>query len=77
VQEAGAALHVEPENADALADAVLYLCEHPEVAEQLGQRGRTYVQGRFDYDTLTAQLDARLTLMLEEMEMISQYDARL
>jgi colanic acid biosynthesis glycosyl transferase WcaI len=76
VQEAGAALHVEPENADALVDAVLYLCEHPEVAEQLGQQGRMYVQGRFDYDTLTAQLDARLTLMLEEMEMISQYDAR-
>ncbi len=67
VQEAGAALHVEPENADALVAAILYLCEHPEVAEQLGYCGRAYIQGRFDYDTLTATLDARLTRMLEEM----------
>jgi glycosyltransferase involved in cell wall biosynthesis len=64
VQEARAALHVEPENADALASAVLSLYDHAEVVEQLGQRGRAYVQGRFDYDTLTAALDAQLAIVL-------------
>jgi glycosyltransferase involved in cell wall biosynthesis len=67
VQEARAALHVEPENAEALVSAILYLYDHPEVAEQLGQCGRAYVQERFDYDTLTATLDARLTSIVEEL----------
>jgi colanic acid biosynthesis glycosyl transferase WcaI len=63
-QEAGAALYVEPENPDALASAVLYLQVHPEVAAQLGMRGRIYVQARFDYDLLTAELAARISGLL-------------
>jgi glycosyltransferase involved in cell wall biosynthesis len=66
VQEARAALHVEPENAEALVSAILYLYDHPEVAEQLGQCGRAYVQEWFDYDTLTATLDAQLTSIVKE-----------
>src|SRR5262249_29459201 len=57
VREARAALHIEPENADALASAVLYLRDHPAEARQLGARGRRYIQGRFDYDTLTRTVD--------------------
>ena len=67
VQEARAALHVEPENAEALVSAILYLYDHPEVAEQLGQCGRAYVQERFDYDTLTATLDTQLTSIVKEL----------
>jgi colanic acid biosynthesis glycosyl transferase WcaI len=63
-QEAKAAIAVEPENAAALVAAILYLYEHPERAEEMGQRGRDYVKAYFDYDQLTADLSARLALML-------------
>ncbi len=64
-QEAGAALYTEPENAGALVSAILYLREHPEVAEELGKRGRTYVQTWFDYELLTAELAARIAALLD------------
>ena len=65
-QEAAAAIYVEPENASSLNSAILYLREHPEVAEQLGQRGRIYVKEHFDYDRLTAELDARIEMLLNK-----------
>src|SRR6266705_3196349 len=65
-QEAGAAIFVEPENATALASAILDLYEHPDLAAALGSRGRTYVEARFDYDQLTAVLDARIAQLLDE-----------
>lgn len=60
VQEAQAAIYVEPENPTALAHAILFLQEHPEVTEQLGPRGRAYVQAHFDYSYLTGLLDERI-----------------
>jgi colanic acid biosynthesis glycosyl transferase WcaI len=64
VQEAGAAIYVEPENAAKLASAILYLREHPDLAAALGQRGRVYAQAHFDYDRLTAVLDARIAMLV-------------
>jgi colanic acid biosynthesis glycosyl transferase WcaI len=66
VQEAGAAIYVEPENATALASAILYLREHPDLAEALGKRGRACVEAQFDYDRLTAVLDKRIEMLLEK-----------
>jgi colanic acid biosynthesis glycosyl transferase WcaI len=71
-QEAGAALAVEPENADALASAILYLREHTELAEALGQRGRTFVQNRFDREQLTIELEKRIAKLLEKGEPVSE-----
>ena len=70
-QEAGAAIYVEPENATALVSAILHLREHPDLVEALGQRGRAFVEGRFDYDQLTAALNERITILLEEEVSIS------
>jgi colanic acid biosynthesis glycosyl transferase WcaI len=70
-EEAGAAIYVEPENATALASAVLYLHEHPDQAAILGVRGRAYVEGRFDYDSLTAVLDTHIALLLEKKASVS------
>jgi colanic acid biosynthesis glycosyl transferase WcaI len=64
VDEAGAALYVEPENATALASAILYLYEHPELARALGARGRAYAEAYLDYDRLTAILDERIAMLL-------------
>ncbi len=63
-QEAGAAIYVEPENATELVFAILYLREHPEEAELLGQRGRAFVEARFDRDQLTIALEARIAMLL-------------
>src|SRR5258706_67515 len=65
-QEAGAAIFVEPENAAALASAILDLYKHPELAAALGSRGRAYVETRYDYDHLTEVLDARIAQLLDE-----------
>jgi len=65
-QEAGAALAVEPENADALVSAILFLREHPEQVEALGWRGRKFVEKRFDREQLTAELEKRIARLLEK-----------
>jgi colanic acid biosynthesis glycosyl transferase WcaI len=65
-REAGAAVYFEPENATELATAILYLREHPEVAELLGQRGRAFVEERFNRDHLTTILEERIAMLLEK-----------
>ena len=65
-EEAGGAIYVEPENASALASAILHLYEHPDLVSILGPKGRAYVEARFDYDRLTAVLDARIAMLLDE-----------
>ena len=67
-QEAGSAIAVEPENANALATSILYLREHPEVAVQLGQRGRAFVETRFDRHQLVASLDSSIMTLLHKHE---------
>lgn len=64
-QEAGAALAVEPENADALESAIIFLCEQSEMAEALGWRGRKFVEKRFDREQLTTELEKRIAKLLE------------
>jgi colanic acid biosynthesis glycosyl transferase WcaI len=70
-QEAGAVLYVEPGNATELASAILHLREHPDLAMELGQKGRAYVEARFDYDRLTQVLNARIALLLEKKGPVS------
>ncbi len=66
VEEAKAALVVEPENATALAAAILRLYSDNDEATMLGLHGRAYVQAHFDYDFLTVRLDEILTRMALE-----------
>ncbi len=70
-QEAGAAVYVEPENANALVSAILRLREHPEEAQLLGQQGRACVEMHFDRNQLVANLDARIMALLKEFEAAS------
>ncbi|GLV54503.1 glycosyltransferase WbuB [Dictyobacter sp. S3.2.2.5] len=65
-QQAGAAIYCEPENAEALAATVYYLYTHPEVVEQLGQKGHSYVRNHFDYTNLTYKLNLQLHQLLSE-----------
>jgi colanic acid biosynthesis glycosyl transferase WcaI len=71
-QEAGAAICVEPENPTALAQAILALRSQPELAEQLGQRGRAYIEAHFDRSMLAAALEQHITALLKEQRGTSQ-----
>jgi len=50
VEEAGCGLVVDPHDADALAEAVRWLLEHPAEAEAMGARGREAVRERYSWD---------------------------
>jgi glycosyltransferase involved in cell wall biosynthesis len=52
---AGAGINIEPEDSDALIDALLELRERPELREQYGQAGRAYVIENFDRDKLATE----------------------
>ena len=63
-EDAHAALYVEPENATALASAILSFKENPAYGIQLGQNGRDHAKTYFDYDKLVDDLDAQIRLLL-------------
>lgn len=71
VQEAKAAIAVEPENVSALVSAILHLYEHPEETERLGQQGRAFVEKHFDRDQLVAELDTHIQQLLQRHETIA------
>lgn len=54
VQDQETGLHVEPGNADQLADAMLFLCQNPEKAIQMGKKGYQHVMRHW---TLTHFVD--------------------
>lgn len=59
-KEAGAAIAIEPENAQAMVDAINYLYDNPEVAATMGRQGRAFVELHFDRDILVARLNEYL-----------------
>lgn len=63
-KETGAAICVEPEDANALVSAICYLREYPDLAGSMGQHGRALAETRFDYDQLTATLDSHIATLL-------------
>ncbi|HZO72857.1 MAG TPA: sugar transferase [Ktedonobacteraceae bacterium] len=71
VDEAKAAIAVEPENANALGSAILHFHQHPEVAEAMGQRGRAFVETRFNRHRLVETLEGYLIRLLDEPAPIS------
>jgi glycosyltransferase involved in cell wall biosynthesis len=60
VEEAGSAVVVEPENATALAAAILQLFSHRDEAISMGLRGRAYVQANFEFDLMSQSLSQSL-----------------
>lgn len=54
VDKARAAIFVEPENASVLAENVLFLADHPELAKEMGKKGRTYAEIQFNRDVIAS-----------------------
>jgi glycosyltransferase involved in cell wall biosynthesis len=63
---AEAALYVEPGDSQALAQAILHLAAHPQLAWQLGQRGRAFVKAHFDRNQLVKTLEERLLTLIKQ-----------
>jgi glycosyltransferase involved in cell wall biosynthesis len=64
-EQAGAAIYVEPGDSQALAQAILRLRAQPELARQLGERGREFVKAHFDRNQLVLALEERLLALIE------------
>ena len=47
LEDAGAGLAIEPENADALASAINHLDQNRELAKMMGEQGRAYIVQNF------------------------------
>ncbi len=63
LEEARAGISIEPENANALANAIRFVAANPEAAKKMGENGREYVIRRFSRDQ-TAQ---RYIRVLEDL----------
>ncbi len=50
VTEAGCGLVVDPKNPDAIAEAMLWILDHPAEAEAMGRRGREAVERVYSWD---------------------------
>ncbi|NPA72275.1 MAG: glycosyltransferase family 4 protein, partial [Gammaproteobacteria bacterium] len=52
----GAAIFVDPKDASAIAGAVDYLVSHPDMARQMGERGRQMVEERYSWEAERSKL---------------------
>ena len=77
VTKANAALYIEPENAEALAEGILFLQKNPEEAEALGRSGRAYIETHFEREQLANELDERITTLLGKIDGLKQKRKRL
>jgi glycosyltransferase involved in cell wall biosynthesis len=57
IEESGCGLCVEPENPRAMADALVYLSNHPEMCDQFSQRGRGYIVRTMSLDKVMTDLE--------------------
>jgi glycosyltransferase involved in cell wall biosynthesis len=66
IRQSGAGINIEPENANALCEAVQHLASHPEVARQYGKQGRSYVLRHFDRKALSRDYVTRIKAVMEK-----------
>lgn len=66
LQQAGAGLAVEPENPRALAAAIRRLREEPELAREMGRRGRAFAVRHLERSRLAQRLEERLLRLIED-----------
>ncbi len=55
LRTSGSALVVDPENSQALAQSIRYLCDHPEETQVMGWRGRSFVEAHYSRKSLAAR----------------------
>lgn len=68
VAESGGGIVVTPESPDALAKAVLYLYNNPEVATQLGDKGRQFAIERYSFEQALRNYEALFSRAIVSQE---------
>lgn len=66
VYDQGCGLVVNPLDAQAVADAIIYLIEHPEEARRMGERGRELVRTEYNWESESKKLIALYEHLLRE-----------
>lgn len=66
VSDGVSGLLVPERDATALADALAYLINHPEVCKEMGQAGRRQVEQKFDTNVLSKQLEELYLELMKE-----------
>ena len=56
VKEADCGILVDPTDVDEIANAILYLLEHPEEAKRMGENGRRAVEEKYSWDKMEEKL---------------------
>jgi Glycosyltransferase len=56
VEEADCGILVDPTNVDEIADAIIYLLEHPEDARRMGVNGRRAVKEKYNWEKMERRL---------------------
>ena len=56
VKEADCGILVDPTNVDEIANAILYLLEHPEEAKRMGDSGRRAVEEKYNWERMEEKL---------------------
>jgi glycosyltransferase involved in cell wall biosynthesis len=56
VGEAGCGVLVDPTDPDAIAEAIIYLLEHPDEARKMGENGRRAVEERYNWGEMEGRL---------------------
>jgi colanic acid biosynthesis glycosyl transferase WcaI len=65
METAQAGIFVEPEDAQALAQAILELRDRPELRQQMGQRGRAFTEGHYSRQAQAEQLAKIMQTVLD------------
>jgi len=64
VKEADCGILVDPTDVDEIADAIIYMLEHPEEAEKMSENGRRAVEEKYNWE----RMEARLLELYEGLE---------
>lgn len=72
IRESGGGLVVEPESPDALAAGVLELYHNPELAAQLGKKGREFALERYSLEQALDQYEGLFSQIIDKRSPISQ-----
>lgn len=66
IKESNGGLCVEPENAVALAEAIIFLARHPEKRDEMARRGRAYIEKTMSLEKVIIDLEILFETIISE-----------
>jgi colanic acid biosynthesis glycosyl transferase WcaI len=71
IEKSRGGLVVEPENPQALADTIVHLYEHPELADAYGKQGRQFALDRYSFEQALSQYEALFERVTDSVQINS------